>query len=765
MDDPEKVTFVFSENLERGISQNNASMEDFLDWRDQSQSFEYLAAGTETAYNLAGSGEPVRITATSFSAGFFPLTGNSPILGRAFRPEENVSGAHRVTILGRSFWQQKFGGDPDILGREVLLDEEPYTVIGVAPDGLFFGNPNTSLWTPLVLERGQSERDDRSLAILGRLRSGVTVEQANAEMETIARRLEEAHADTNKGWTARVQTVRETLLSGSALAMIVLYGSISFVLLIACANVANLLLARAIVREKEIALRTSLGAGRGRVIRQLLTESVVLATVGGVLGLVIGVWGINVLRNMVAPDVNIGFLANIMKLNGWVLAHTMGLSLLAGIIFGMAPAIQISRTNLHDTLKEGGRGSGGGTRRRFLRSALVVSEVAMALALLSATGSLIRAFNHIYTADPGFNPENLLTLQVAVPEATYSEPQRVVAFYREALERLERIPGVDSAATTTTLPLTLFPGALTTPVTVEGLPDQDDDDTATIIDLVVSPSYFDTLEISIVEGRGFTEQDNEGTLRVAAVSNAMVRRYWPETSPLGRRFKLGTRSSKNPWLTVVGVTNDVQTQAHSLRTPRPVVPHVFLPHAQNPRRATSIALRTAVEPTGIAPAARQAIWEVDPDQPVDAILTMHQVVERIDTQNIFFLRILSGLAFIALVLAGVGIYGVISYSVNQRAHEIGIRMAMGARPRNILYLVVKQGALLAALGLPIGLAAAVVIVRLMGSQLEGLSLGNASGPFTFIGVSLVLLAVAQLASYIPARRAVRVDPVVTLRYE
>ncbi|MFQ5793141.1 MAG: ABC transporter permease, partial [Acidobacteriota bacterium] len=541
------------------------SVDDFLDWREQSQSFEYLVAATQRDFNFVGTGEPVRIRAFRFTPGFFPMTGYELALGRSFRVEEGDLGADRVTVLSHSFWQQQFGGSRDVLGKSVSLDGESYTVVGVAAEDFFFPTRRAALWTPLVLERGRSSRDDRSLLVMGRLRPRISAEEATAEMQTIARRLEATFPETNEGWTATVITVRDDLVSDVSLAVTLLYGSTTFVLLIACANVANLLLARATVREKEIALRTTLGASRLRLMRQLLTESVVLSSVGGALGLVLGSWGMNVLRTLIAPDPNVGFIAEAMQLNGWILGHTLAISLLAGVVFGLAPALQGSKLNLQETLKEGARG--GGVRRRYVRRALVVAEVAMALVLLGTAGALIRAFNHLYTVDPGFNPKNLLTLHVALAEADYSEPQQMVAFYRESLERLARIPGVESAAITTTLPLTLFPGRATTHVTVEGLPEEEGKQRPEVIDLVVSPSYFETMEIPIERGRGLTEQDNESSLRVAVVSKAMVRRYWPETDPLGKRFHLGDQSSDSPWFTVVGVADDVQTNACCLGEP------------------------------------------------------------------------------------------------------------------------------------------------------------------------------------------------------
>lgn len=764
MDDPNRIALIFSENPAVDLTQSPASVDDFLDWRRQSRSFEFMAAGAAGAYNLVGSGEPVRVTAFRFSAGFFPMTGKSLAMGRPFLEEENQPGAPRVVVLSHGFWQKRFGGNPNVLGEQLSLDGEAYTVVGVAAEDFFFPLGGSDLFTPLVLEPGRSNRDERTLLVMGRLRPGVSADEATAEMQTIARRIEKDHPDTNEGWAVNVQTVRDNLSSGSALAMILLYGAITFVLLIACANVANLLLARATAREKEIALRTTLGAGRLRLIRQLMTEAVMLSSVGGALGFLLALWGINVLRNMVAPDPNVGFIADVMQLNSNIVFHTLGISVLSGLLFGLAPALQTSKPKLYDTLKEAGRGAGGGRRRRYVRNLLVMSQVAMALALLGTAGALIRAFNHIYTADPGFNPADLLTMQIALPERDYSQPRQVAAFYRETLDRMARIPGVESAALTTTLPLTLFPGGSTTPVTVEGATDEESAK-PTVVELVVSPSYFETMEIPVIQGRGLTTQDSESSLRVAVVSKEMVHRHWMETDLIGRRFKLDGAGSDNPWITVVGVTDDVQTHGHSLRNPTLKMPHVFLPHAQSPRRTTFVVLRTAVEPLSIAAAAREAVWEIDKSQPVEDIQTMADVIARVDTQNTFFVRILTGLAVIALVLAGVGIYGVISYSVQQRSHEIGIRMALGAQPRSIVYLVVKQGALLTGIGLLFGVAGAVTFVRLMGSQLEGLQEANASGPLTFVTVSLVLLAVAKLASYIPARRAVRVDPVVTLRYE
>ncbi len=764
IDDPNRVAFVFAENQSQDVDQSGVSVDDFLDWRGQSRSFEEFGAGTGTAYNFAGQGDPQRIAAFSVAAGFFRMTGLPLALGRSFRPEENERGNHHVAVLSHRFWQQQFGGQNDAVGEQILLDGLTYTVVGVAAPEFFFPNRDTVLWTPLLLEAGRAGRDERVLLAMGRLKEGVSAEMATAEMSSIARRIAEEHPETNEGWSAGVETLRENLRGGTALAVTLLYGSITFVLLIACANVANLLLARATSRSREIALRTTLGAGRLRVVRQLLTESVVLASAGGLIGLVAGIWGINFLRNMLAPDPNIGFLAEEMRLGGTIIVHTVGISVASGLIFGLFPALQISRANLNDTLKEGGRGGSSGKKRQALRSGLVIAEVAMALALLGSAGAFIRAFDHLYTGDPGFNPENLLTFRVALPESRYEDDRQRLAFYRSALMDLAALPGVREVATTTTLPLTVFPGAGGSRIRIQGLPEEDRNTVPDVIDLVVNSGYFETLEIPIIEGRSFQPSDSESSLRVGVVSRALVERYWPDSSPIGRQFQLpGGSEEDRPWITVIGVSENLETHAHSIRSPRPPAPHVFLPLSQNPRSSTFFAVRTGTAPTSLATQVRRTIWNVDPEQPLESVHTMREVIAQVDTQNTFFLRIMTGLAAVALLLAGVGIYGVMSYSVGQRSHEIGIRMALGARPGNILVLIVRQGAVLTLTGLLFGVAAAVGFVRLLATQLEGLALSGATGPLTFVAVSLVLLVVAEIASYLPARRAIRVDPLEALR--
>jgi putative ABC transport system permease protein len=751
-DDPERTAFVQSENPSRGVSQGGTSMDDFLDWRESATSFDEVAAATQARYNLVGAGEPVRVLALRVSAGFFETFGIPLALGRGFRPEENEKGRDDVVVLSHALWQQRFSGARDALGRTLSLDGREHTVIGVAKEDFFFPSRSVLMWTPLVHEAGRFPRDQRVFFVLARLKEGVSSGEATTEMATIARRLEAEFPDTNEGWTARVETLRESFTSGTSFAVTLLYASITFVLLIACANVASLLLARATTREKEVALRTALGAGRLRLVRQLLTESVVLAGAGGLLGLGLGYGGMALLRRALAPDPNVGPITEFMGMNGTVLAHAIGVSLLAGLVFGLVPALQASRSDLKSVLKEGGRSAGSGSGRARIRSLLVVSEVALALTLLGTSGALIRAFTHLYGGDPGFVAENLLTFQLALPEADYAEPASVADFYRDALAELETLPGVRSAASTTTLPLTLFPGAPGARITVEGRIEEEGAEGSTAVELVVSESYFETMGVPIVEGRGFEARDDSGALPVAVVSREAAERYWPEGA-VGSRFRMGRANAESPWLTIVGVSGDVQTHSHSLRRPNLRVPQVFLPMAQSPRRASAIAVRTLVEPASLSAPVREAVWSVDPRMPVDDLSPMLAVIGRIDTQNRIFLRVLTGLSAIALLLAAVGIYGIIAFAVNQRSHEIGIRMALGARPSSILALVVRQGAVLTLVGLAIGIFGAVALVRFMAGELEGITVANASGPLTFVVVSLVLLAVAQLASYLPARRA------------
>jgi putative ABC transport system permease protein len=761
-DDPDRAVFVLTENAELGVTQNGASADELLDWQEQSRSFDHLLAAEPASYNVTGAGDPVQVTALRSGPGFFEMTGSHLAHGRPFREEEARPGNDGVVIVSHGFWQNQLGGDLQAIGRQISLDGRSHTVVGIAEEGFFFPNPGTTIYVPLVLERGAQPRTVRSLFAIGRLAAGIDAATATAELQTVAERLAAEHPDSNRGWTVRVQTLRDNLNAGAGFGMVVLYTAITFVLLIACANVANLLLARATARAREIALRTTLGAGRLRLLRQLLTESLVLALLGGGAGLGLSVLGIEVLRDLLAPSPQIGFIASRITMNGPVVLHALAISLLAGVAFGLVPALGATRRNLRGALADGGRGGSAGRRGRLGRSVLITAEVALALGLLGASFALVRAFNHIYSADPGFDTRGLVAFPLNLPASDYPDDLELAAFYDELDDRLAQLPGVADAMLTTSLPLTAFPGVATTVATVEGAAVEQRADQPNANHIAVGAGYLERLGVEVVRGRGIDERDRDGSLPVAVVTETAARQLWPDQDPLERRVRLASPAGETEWLTVVGVTRDVQTTAHSLRATRPL-PTLFVPLAQQPRRSVSVLVRSDLDAAGIAPGLRQAVWAIDRNLPVENVLTLEQTVERLDTQNRFFARVLTGLSLIALLLAGVGIYAVISFAVQQRVQEIGIRVALGARPLGVVLLVVRQAAILTLVGVAIGSILAVSLVRLLGSQLQGMAAAGAGGPATFVAVALVILAVAHVASLVPARRALRVDPVVALR--
>ncbi len=761
VDDAQRVVFVFSTKLDEGIEQGPTSTDDFLDWRERSRSFENLVAATGRSYNLTGDFRARRLTGFTGTHGFFEMTGWPFALGRPFDSRDASPGAPKVVVLSHGFWTEQFGANPEVLGQTVLLDKQPHTVIGVTAEDFFFPQPDTLLWTPLILERGKAPRDDRNWIIFGRLREGVSAAEAQAEMESIVQGIGEAFPATHQGWGVEVISVRDNLMRGTSLSLIILYCSITLVLLIACANVGSLLLARAAVRGPEMALRSTLGAGRFRLVRQLLIESLVLASAGGLLGFLLGAWGIGKLRQMLLVDANVGFLAQYIELNSTVLVHTAFVSVLTGVLFGTAPALQISKSNLQTILQAGGRGARGSRQRAVLRSGLLVGQIALALALLGSAGALIRTFQHFYTADPAFNPEHLVTFRISLPEEDYSAEQ-TQEFFREARDRLAALPGAGSATVTSNLPLTIFPGTLTARLQPEGS-EEADSTSPNSLHIVTGPGFSETLETSLLRGRGLELTDRGDSIPVALVTQSLMERFWPREEALGKRFRIRAGPMETSWITVVGVVENLQSRMHSLRNPQTPAPTVFLPHSQHSRRSLFLVMRTESDPAGQFSPVRQVIDEMDPTLPLEDLSTMEDVIHRIDAQNTFFLRVVSGLAVIALILAGVGVYGLVSYSVNQRRREIGIRMALGARPHNIVLLVVRQVALLTVIGLPLGLLMALGLIRFLGSQLQGIDASNASGVGTFLGICLVLLAIAHLASALPARRAVLLDPVETLR--
>ena len=754
---PEALMMVWEDATHMGFPFNTPAPANYIDWRDQNTVFEAMAAMAQKSFNLTGVGEPERFDGRRVSANLFSLLGVEPQLGRSFLPEEDKPGS-RVVILSHGVWQRRFGADPAIIGRALNLNGESYTVVGVMPryiDMPSFEGWHDQLWVPIAFDSEEAaNRGGHYLEVIGRLKPGVTQQQVQAEMDTIAARLEQQYPETNTRTGVRLKSLHDQLVGKIRPALLVLLGAVGFVLLISCANVANLLLARAAVRQKEIALRLAVGASRSRLTRQFLTESVLLAAIGGAAGLLLSFIGLDVLRTFIPESVSQGQTIN---MDAKVLLFTGLVSLVTGLVFGLAPAMQASNFNLNETLKEGGRDSGAGTGGNRMRAILVVSEVAVSFLLLIGAGLLINSFLNLRKLDPGYRVENLLTMKVQLPELKYPDTARRVAFFNELLRRVETLPGVESAAVASNLPLTYHGDSM--PIGIEGRADPPPDQMPDVIYRTISPGYFGTMGTPIVQGRDFTAQDNADSVRVVIISEKTARHFWPGENPIGKRLKGGGSAAQGPWREVIGVVKDVR-QNDFIAEPKM---QMYYPYEQVISLApNALVVRTKVDPLSLATTVRNAIWAIDKDQPVSNIRSMEEIVSTAVARQRFSTMLLGIFAALALVLAAVGIYGVMSYSVAQRTREIGIRMALGAQRSDVLKMTVKQGLRLVGIGVVIGLAAAFVLTRVMASLLFGVS---ATDPVTFISISVVLILVALLASYIPALRATKIDPMVALRYQ
>ena len=755
--DPERLAMVWEDNARSGFPRDTPAAANYVDWREQNQVFEGMAALADESFNLTGVGEPLRVDGQRVSADLFSLLGVEPQLGRAFRPEEDAPGANRVVLLSHGLWQRRFGSDPKIAGRPVNLNGESYTVVGVMPQGFQFPSRNDELWVPIAFtSREAANRNTHYLQVVARLKLGVTLGQAQAEMSTIAARLQRQYPQQNAELGAVVVPLHEQVVGDIRPALLVLLGAVGFVLLVACANVANLLLARAAARQKEIALRVALGASRLRLVRQFLTESVLLAVLGGGVGLLLSLWGVGLLKSFIPEDIS---QVKAVSVDARVLGFTLLVSLLTGLIFGLAPAAQASSFDLNETLKEGGRDTSSAGRGKRIRAALVVAEVAVSLVLLIGAGLLINSFLRLRHVDPGFRTDNLLTMSVVLPEQKYPDQARRSAFYDEMIRRVEALPGVRAAAVTNWIPLVSQGDSVG--VSVEGRPDPAPGQRRpVVVTRVVSPHYFRAMGIQLLRGRDFDErQDRVDSPAVVVINETMARYFWPGEDPLGKRVTPGRPDSPEDWCQVVGVVKDVR-QFQLNADPKP---QMYLLYAQAeffaPRH---LVVSTAVEPLGLASAVRKTVWEIDKDQPVSDVSTMEEVLSESIARQRFSMLLLAVFAGVALLLAAVGLYGVMSYSVAQRTREIGLRMALGAQERDVLRMVVGQGLKLVLAGVLIGLAAAFALTRLMSSLLFGVS---ATDPATLVTISLLLVGVAVLASYVPARRATKVDPLIALRYE
>jgi putative ABC transport system permease protein len=753
---PRELVMIWENATHLGFPKNTPPPANFLDWRQQNTVFTGMSAMAERNFNLTGAGEPERLDGRRVSANIFELLGVPAHIGRTFVPDDDRPGTH-VALLSYSLWQRRFGSDPSVIGRAITLNSESYTVVGVMPASVHLpdteANWNDQVWVPIAFPSEEAaQRGNHYLSVIARMKSGVSLKQAQAEMDTIAARLAQQYPDFNKRIGVNVYPLQEEVVGQIKPALLVLLGAVGFVLLIACANVANLLLARAAARQKEIALRLALGANRSRLTRQFLTESVLLAAIGGSLGLLLAFAAINALKASIPATIS---QATAINIDIKVLIFTAAVALLTGIVFGLAPATQALNFNLNDTLKEGSRESGAGSKGNRLRSLLVVGEVAVSFILLIGAGLLINSFFHLRNLDPGFRADHLLTMKVNLSEVKYPDRERRVAFFDEVLRGVRALPGVQSAAVAGNLPLTYNGDSM--PIGVEGTADPPPDQRPDVIYRAVGAGYFATMGIPIIRGRDFTDHDKGDTKYVVVIGEKTAQHFWPGQDPIGKRLKPGSTTSDATWREVIGVVKDVRQNDF---VAQPKMQTYFSYRQLKDLAPNALVIRTTIEPMSLATSVRNAIWAVDKDQPVADIDTMDHIVSEAVARQRFSMLLLGLFAGLALVLAAVGIYGVMSYSVAQRTREIGIRMALGAQRRDVLRMTVKQALKLVGLGLVIGLIAAFLVTRVMASLLFGIT---ATDPLTFIGISLIFFAVAILASYIPALRATKVDPLIALR--
>jgi putative ABC transport system permease protein len=752
---PERLYHLWESTPQKEFAQREFSYPDYQDYQ-KNQTLEGIAAYTGGGAIMSGRGEPERVFAPSATANFFSLLGVDPVIGRTFQPGEDKPGAARVTVLTYGMWQRRFGGNKEIIGQSLTLNGDSYTVVGVLPASFEFAMRAADLWRPYQPTEAQlTRRFMHGTNVIGRLKTGVTLEQAQTELSLIASRIEQENKQSHAGTGLRLVPLQEQIVGQVKPILLVLLAAVGLVLLIACANVASLMLTRSLGRQKEVAIRAALGASRWRVIRQLLTESVLLSLTGGAAGLLVAYWGVSALVAAL-PENQLNALPFLKSLHidTSILAFSFGLSLLTGIIFGLAPALQSSRLDLNEILKEGGRNTGGGAGHR-LRSALVMSEIALAVVLLVGAGLMMKSLLRLLQANIGFNPENLLTMTVVLPAAKYDDANRQINFYEQLKERVQSLPGVSGVGAIDNLPLQ---GGNTTRFNIEGDPIPPPGQAIEANFRVVSDTYFQTLGVPIISGRMFDERDTADATGVVIIGKSLADRVFAGRDPIGRRLVF-TSGQAQP-VQVIGVVGDVKIGGLD-EAIRPVTYYSF---RQIPGIGTNLVVRTASDPAVLASAIRNEIRTLEPDV---AIFNVRAMEELISTSPAAFMRrfpalLISIFAGVALLLAAIGIYGVVSYSVNQQTHHIGVRMALGAQASDILKMVLKQGLTLALVGLAIGVVAALTLMRLLRTLLFEVQTTDTA---TFGIVVSTLLAVALLACYLPARRATKVDPLVALRYE
>ena len=721
----------------------------FFDWREQNTVFERIAMVSTGSATFTQGDVPERLSMAYVSWDVFDLLRVQPMLGRSFTPEEDTPGKSNVVVLSHGLWQRLFGGDRNVLGRSITLSGTPATVVGVMPADFYFPNRETELWSPIATPNDPTQRGAHYVIVFARMKPGVTVEQADAEMKTIAARLAAQYPDRNEGESAEVVALHEQTVGKIRPALLTLLGAVGLVVLIACGNVANLLLVRASARAKELAIRTALGAGRRRLIFQMLAESTVLGLAGGALGLLLAYAALQPIRTLGAASIP---RVDDIAIDGGVLAFTAALSLLTGVVFGLAPAWQAQRANLNGVLKEGGRTSAaaGG---RWVRNALVVAEVALSLILLVGASLLIRSFAKLTGVDPGFRAENVLSFRVALPNASYPDLARQAAFYESLVERLESLPQVTSAAAVQTLPMR---GTYVLSTGIVGRPPLPPSQQPSINYRVVSRRYFETLGIPLLRGRAISERDTTSSPGVVLIDQAFVDAHFPGEEPLGRQLTIGNGTNR-PY-EIVGVVGDVRTDGFDALA----APTMYVPHTQDPFSSMWFLVRTTGDPAQLASAARQAVLELDRTLPAFSMAPLADVVSDTLAQRRFSTLLLGLFALMALFLAAVGLFGVLSFVVSQRIPEIGVRMALGASRGDLLRMVVGHGMRLALAGVVLGLVGALALARLVATMLFEVTPFD---PASYAATAAVLLATAALACYVPARRALRVDPIIALRYE
>jgi putative ABC transport system permease protein len=759
----DRLVQVVEHDQNRGIDFDWVSFPNFHDWAERNQVFEGMAAYKFHMFNLTNVSQPQVLFGTKVSANLLPTLGAEPIVGRNFLLEEDQPGRDHEVILSYDAWKNLFDADAKLIGKTLTLNDEPYTVIGVMPRNFNFPPrvPVTAVlpskapafWVPLGLTVHPEQRDWNMLGVIARLKPGASVEQARADMNVVARGMEQQYPRQNRDIRVRVEPLLHQVVGDVRPALLIFLGAICLVLLIACTNITNLLLARSTARQREIALRISLGASRSRLIRQLLTESLLLAVVGGALGLVVAYGGTFVFTAL-SPD-SVPRLAEI-AINAPVLAYTLAVSVLTGVIFGLAPSLGASRPDLSQSFKGDGTVSTLTGKRSPLRSALVVSQIALSLALLIGAGLMLKSFVRLEQVDAGFRPQNLLTVWLALPEARYRTPQQQIAFHEQAFQRIQALPGVRSVGAIDNLPLSGIHGG--GPFTIEGHPTESNADAPVAYRCVVSTNYFRTMGIPLLGGREFTERDRDGASVVLMVNETAAHRYWPGENPVGKRLSFSTGSMQPTWLAIVGVVQDVLHDGPDA----PARPTIYLPFLQMPQEFMVTVVRTGIDPSSVVSSVRGAIAAVDKDQPLLMIRTMADIYADCVSQRRFNTVLIGAFATLALLLAMVGIYGLMAYEVTQRKHEMGVRVALGAQRWDVLKLSLGQGLALTLTGIGFGLAAAFVLTRFLAELLFNVP---RTDPATFVAVSLSLGGIALLACYIPARRAIRVDPMIALRYE